>query len=37
MDVCPRFFCIVLSCVSRGLAPGWSPVQGVPPTVQIDS
>jgi len=26
-----------LSCVGRGLASGWSPVQGVLPTVQIDS
>jgi hypothetical protein len=31
------FFCVVLSCVGRGLASGWSPVQGVLPTVQIDS
>jgi hypothetical protein len=37
MDVCPRFFCVVLSCVGRGLVSGWSPVQGVLPTVQIDS
>jgi hypothetical protein len=37
MDVCPRFFCVVLSCAGRGLAWGWSPVQGVLPTVQIDS
>jgi len=22
MDVCPRFFCVVLSCVGRGLEPG---------------
>jgi hypothetical protein len=22
MDVCPRFFCVVLSCVGRGLASG---------------
>jgi hypothetical protein len=27
----------VLSCVGRGLASGWSPVQGVLPNVQIDS
>jgi hypothetical protein len=26
MDVCPRFFCVVLSCVGRGLASVWSPV-----------
>jgi hypothetical protein len=37
MDVCPRFFCVVLSCVGRGVSSGWSPVQGVLPTVQIDS
>jgi len=34
MDVCPRFFCVVLSCVGRGLELGWSPVQGVLPNVQ---
>jgi hypothetical protein len=22
MDVCPRFLCVVLSCVGTGLAPG---------------
>jgi hypothetical protein len=27
------FLCVVLSCVGRGLASGWSPVQGVLPTV----
>jgi hypothetical protein len=34
MDVCLRLFyvCVVL-CVGKGLAPGWSPVQGVLPTV----
>jgi hypothetical protein len=37
MDVCPHFFCVVLSCVGTGLASGWSPVQGVLQTVQIDS
>jgi hypothetical protein len=37
MDVCPRFFCFMLSCVGRGLASGWSPLQEVLPTVQIDS
>jgi hypothetical protein len=31
MDVCPRFSVFVLSCVGRGLASGWSPVQGVLP------
>jgi hypothetical protein len=36
MDVCLRFFCVVLSCVGRGLASGWSPVQGVLPIVHID-
>jgi hypothetical protein len=25
------YFCVVLSCVGRGLASGWSPVQGVLP------
>jgi hypothetical protein len=34
MDVCPRF-CVVLSCVGRGLASGWSPGQGVIPNVSI--
>jgi hypothetical protein len=29
------FFCVVLSCVGRGLATGWSLVQGVLPHVQI--
>jgi hypothetical protein len=28
------FFCVVLSCVGRGLVSGRSPVQGVLPTVQ---
>jgi hypothetical protein len=35
MDMRPRFFCVVLSCVGRGLASGWSTVQGVLPTVHI--
>jgi hypothetical protein len=35
--MCVRVFCILLSCVGRGLASGWSPVQGVLPNVQIDS
>jgi hypothetical protein len=30
MDVC-LCFCVVLSCVGRGLASGWSPGQGVLP------
>jgi len=30
-------FCVVLSCVGRGLASGWSPVQEVLPNVQVDS
>jgi hypothetical protein len=30
MDVCLRLFCV---CTSSGLATGWSPVQGVLPTV----
>jgi hypothetical protein len=33
MNVCPRFFCVVLSCAGGGL----SPVQGVLSSVQIDS
>jgi hypothetical protein len=34
MDVCVRLFCAyVVLCVGRGLATGWSPVQGVLPTV----
>jgi hypothetical protein len=37
MDVCPRFFYVVLSCVGRGLESRWSPVQGVLPNVQTDS
>jgi hypothetical protein len=37
MDVCPRFLCVVLSCVGKGLASGWSPVHGVLRNVQIDS
>jgi hypothetical protein len=36
MDVCVLSFyvCVVL-CVARGLATGWSPVQGALPTVYI--
>jgi hypothetical protein len=37
MDVCAHFFCVVLSCVGRGLGAGLIPVQGVLPNVQIDS
>jgi hypothetical protein len=37
MEVCPPFFCVVLSCVGRGLASGLSPVQGVLLSVQTDS
>jgi hypothetical protein len=34
MDVCVRLFCVcVVLCVGSGLATGWSPVQGVLPTV----
>jgi hypothetical protein len=33
MDVCPLSFCVVLFCVGRGLATGWSLVQGVLPYV----
>jgi hypothetical protein len=34
MDVCVRLFCVcVVLCVRTGLATGWSPVQGVLPTV----
>jgi hypothetical protein len=34
MDVCVRLFCVcVVLCVGSGLATGWSPVQGVFPTV----
>jgi hypothetical protein len=34
MDVCLRLFCVsVVLCVGSGLASGWSPVQGVLPTV----
>jgi hypothetical protein len=34
IDVCVRLFCVcVVLCVGRGLATGWSPAQGVLPTV----
>jgi hypothetical protein len=34
MDVCVHLFCVyVVLCVGSGLATGWSPVQGVLPTV----
>jgi hypothetical protein len=34
MDVSVRLFCVyVVLCVGSGLATGWSPVQGVLPTV----
>jgi hypothetical protein len=34
MDVCLRLFCLyVVLCVGKGLARGWSPIQGVLPTV----
>jgi hypothetical protein len=34
MNVCLRLFCVcVILCVGIGLATGWSPVQGVLPTV----
>jgi hypothetical protein len=34
MDDCVRLFCVcVVLCVDIGLAAGWSPVQGVLPTV----
>jgi hypothetical protein len=34
MNVCVRLFCVcVVLCVGSGLATGWSPVQGVLPTV----
>jgi hypothetical protein len=34
MDVGARLFCVgVVLCVGRGLEMGWSPVQGVLPTV----
>jgi hypothetical protein len=34
MDVCVRFFCVcVVLCVDSDLATGWSPVQGVLPSV----
>jgi hypothetical protein len=33
MDVCVHLFCVcVVLCVGRGIAAGWSPVQGVLPT-----
>jgi hypothetical protein len=34
MDVCLRLFCVfAVPCIGSGLATGWSPVQGVLPTV----
>jgi hypothetical protein len=37
MDVCVRLSCVcVVLCVGSGLARGWSPFQGVLPTVQKD-
>jgi hypothetical protein len=34
MDVCVRLLCVyVVLCVANGLATGWSPIQGVLPTV----
>jgi hypothetical protein len=34
MDVCIHLFCLcAVLCVGRGLATGWSPVQGVLPTL----
>jgi hypothetical protein len=34
MDICMRLFCVCVAlCVGSGLASGWSPVQGVLPTV----
>jgi hypothetical protein len=30
-DECPRFSCVVLSCVSRSFAMGRSPAQGILP------
>jgi hypothetical protein len=33
MNVCVRLFCDCVLCVGSGLATGWSPVQGVLPTV----
>jgi hypothetical protein len=35
MDVYPRFFCVMLSCVGRGLASGRSPVKGVLPNALV--
>jgi hypothetical protein len=36
IDVCVRLFCVcVVLCVGSGLAMGWSPVQGVLPTVYM--
>jgi len=34
-DVLSVCFCVVLSCVGRGLASGWSPSQGVLPNVSV--
>jgi hypothetical protein len=34
MDICVRLFCVcIVLCAGSGLATGWSPVQGVLPTV----
>jgi hypothetical protein len=32
--LCVPVFCVVLSCVSKGIATSWSPVQGVLSNVQ---
>jgi hypothetical protein len=37
MDVCVRLFCVCVAlCVGSGLVTGWSPFQGVLPTVWKD-
>jgi hypothetical protein len=34
MDVCVCLFCVCVDlCVGSGLATGWSPIQGVLPTM----
>jgi hypothetical protein len=36
MNVCVHLFCVcVILCIYRGLTTGWSPVQGVLPTVYM--
>jgi hypothetical protein len=33
MDVCVHLFCVCVLCIGGDLVMGWSPIQGVLPTV----